>query len=357
MNENHVWSLVKAPKDQKPVNCKWVFKKKLAADGSISSYKARLVAQGFTQQYGVNYDETFAPVVRFESVRSLLSLAAEKGLLLHQMDVSAAFLNGELDEEIYMSQPQGFIIPGKENLVCKLQKSLYGLKQSPRCWNTALDGYLQDIGFENSKSDSCIYIRNRNNSFCVVAVYVDDLIIASKSIDEIETIKKSMNNRYKMKDLGALKYFLGINIMQDENNVFINQSSYIESLLGKFNFSNANPVKSPVECSIKLVKANESSDLCDVTLYQSAVGSLLYLSTKTRPDITFAVSNVARYCQKPTQQHWSAVKRIFRYLKGTIDFGIKYSKNPQGGVGVTSDKFVHLRNLMGMVSAKTLNSM
>ncbi|KAF2344435.1 Reverse transcriptase RNA-dependent DNA polymerase, partial [Trinorchestia longiramus] len=163
MNINSVWSLVECPKNKKPIRCKWIFKKKTGPDGNVCSYKARLVAQGYAQKFGVDYDETFSPVVRFESVRAVLALAAKHNLQLHHMDVATAFLNGELSEEIYLTQPEGFVSEGNENLVCRLNKSLYELKQSPKCWNTALDGHLKQLGFKQSKNDACIYTRNNVN--------------------------------------------------------------------------------------------------------------------------------------------------------------------------------------------------
>ena len=325
INENKVWTLAKLPSDVKPINCKWVFKRKIAGDGSLSTYKARLVAQGYTQKLGINYDETFAPVVRFESVRSILSLAVNNNFKLHQMDVSCAFLNGELNEEIYLSQPPNFVVKGKENYYLKLNKSLYGLKQSPRCWNSALDNFLKDIGFIRSSSDSCIYVRAIDDDLCIIAVYVDDIIIACKLDSIINDVKSSLSNRFQMKDLGVLRYFLGVNIEQDlsKGTIFVHQSTFVKNLLNKFEFQNAKPVKTPIDISSKSSTSNDN--LCDKVKYQSLVGSLLYLSTKTRPDIAFAVSNAARYCSSPTEFNLMRIKRILRYLNGTIDYGILYT--------------------------------
>ncbi|KAF2347866.1 Integrase catalytic core [Trinorchestia longiramus] len=208
MNINNVWSLVECPKNEKPIRCKWIFKKKTGPDGNVCSYKARLVAQGYAQKFGVDYDETFSPVVRFESVRAVLALAAKHNLQLHHMDVATAFLNGELSEEIYLTQPEGFVSEGNENLVCRLNKSLYGLKQSPKCWNTALDGNLKQLGFKQSKNDACIYTRVSNKGLCIIAVYVDDIIIASDCLDEINEVKSCLSAKYKMKYLGKLWHYV-----------------------------------------------------------------------------------------------------------------------------------------------------
>ena len=326
---NNVWTLVEPPRDRKPISCKWVFKKKIGSDGSVCSYKARLVAQGFTQKIGIDYEETFSPVVRFESVRTVLSLAAQHGLHVHHMDVSSAFLNGELSEELYMKQPDGFVMKGKENLVCKLSKSIYGLKQSAKCWNSALDSYLKELNFKQSSSDSCIYTLISDDDVCIIAVYVDDIIICCESLEYLSKMKSCLSTRFLMKDLGVLNYFLGVNIVQENNKIFINQSVYANNLLKKFGFENCKPVSTPVDISLEstLVKATDDSDIFDKEKYQSAVGSLLYLSTKTRPDINYAVCNVAKYCSNPTTRHWCAVKRIFRYIKGTCDMGILYDSH------------------------------
>lgn len=328
IDENNVWTLCELPSYVQPIKCKWVFKRKVDSNGNLSTYKARLVAQGFTQKYGINYDETFAPVVRFESVRALLSISVDKDMKLHQMDVSCAFLNGELEEEIYICQPPGFVVEGKENLYCKLHKSLYGLKQSPRCWNKSIDTFLKHLNFVQSDNDSCIYIRDRVNNFCVIAVYVDDLIIGCKSDTTVSDIKTKLSEKFSMKDLGLLKYFLGVNILQnfDKSTIFVNQSVYARSILKKFNFDNSKPVKTPVDVSVGSSIPNSDAPMCDKGLYQSAIGCLIYLSTKTRPDIAFAVGNAARFCSSPTEFNYMCVKRIFRYLCGTVDYGILYSR-------------------------------
>ena len=329
INENDVWDLVPAPTSSNIVGSKWVFKKKIGPNGDVESYKARLVAQGFSQKCGYDFDETYSPVVRFESIRAILSTSAEKGLHVHQMDVSSAFLNGDLKENIYMKQPDGFITPGKEDLVCKLKKSLYGLKQAPRCWNDAIDIFIKKLSFVQSESDPCVYIRCKNNDLCIIALYVDDIIVASKSSSQLEIVKSCLSERFKMKDLGRIKHFLGINIVQssDNNVISIDQTSYVKNILNKFNLDNVNPVKTPIDISSKLDCNDDNAKLFDEKMYQMAVGCLLYLSSRTRPDIAHAVGMIARYSSKPTVQHWTAVKRIFRYLKGSINFGLVYSKN------------------------------
>ena len=336
IRDNDVWDLVELPKQRTAIGCKWIFKRKPAADGSIERYKARLVAQGFSQQYGLDYDETFCPVVRFESLRTLIAFSVQNNFQLHQMDFTSAFLNGDLEEEIYMKQPEGFIEPGKENLVCKLKHSLYGLKQSSRCWNSVLDIQLKKMGFKQSSNDPCIYTLSGGETF-IIGVYVDDVILAGKDCKQMEEIKRKLAEKFDIKDLGELKYFLGVNIKVNNGSVWIGQPLYVEKLLKKYGMENAKAIRTPVDIGNKLVKADTNSEMIDPVLYQSAVGSLLYLSTKTRPDIAYAVNSVARFSSQPTKQHWVAIKRIFRYLKGTTRLGLLYKKDDSKSVIGFSD--------------------
>ena len=327
LDKHGVWNLTKLPDRRKAIGSKWVFRVKHNVDGSVERHKARLVAQGFSQKYGVDYDETFSPVVRFESLRTLIALSVQRGLKLHQMDVNTAFLNGELEEEVYMRQPEGFVVKEKEHLVCKLNKSLYGLKQSPRCWNYILDEHLQSMGFVQTPSDPCIYVAEGHDPF-IIAVYVDDIILAGTTDVKIAEVKQSIADRFEVKDMGELKFFLGVQIIQQSGKIWMGQSTYAENVLKKFGMENAKPVATPADSNSKLVKAEElDSELHNQAEYQSAVGSLMYLSCATRPDITFAVSNVAKFSANPTEEHWTAVKRIFRYLKGTVSYGLQYSSD------------------------------
>jgi hypothetical protein len=328
LKDNEVWELVELPEGRKAVGSKWVYKVKTDADGSIERYKARLVAQGFSQKYGTDYDETFCPVVRLESFRTIVALAVQNGLILHQLevDVTTAFLNGELEEVVYMRQPQGFIAEGQEHLVCKLKKCIYGLKQSPRCWNTALHNQLTTMEFVQADSDPCVYRDSGGETF-FIGVYVDDIILAGESEKRMKEVKDTLTKKFDIKDMGELHYFLGMKIQLDKTgDVWIGQPAYAESLLRKFGMSEAKPVSTPVDTSMKFIQAAEDEQCIDQQVYQSAIGSLLYLSVATRPDITFAVSNMARFSSKPTTQHRTGVKRIMRYLQGTINHGILYTK-------------------------------
>ena len=320
-----VWDLVVLPEGKKAVGSKWVYKLKIGANGKEERHKARLVAQGFNQKYGQDYDETFCPVVRSESIRSIIALAAKENLLLQQLDVSTAFLNGTLEEEVYMKQPEGFVKKGEEHLVCKLKKSIYGLKQSPRCWNTALDSHLKSIGLTQSQTDPCLYT-GKEGERILVAVYVDDILVATKTSKTMDRIKNCLAKKFNMKDLGNLKSFLGVQVQRDSSGIWIGQPGYAKKILRQFGMTESNPVSTPVDISQK-DQDSENSPSADRSVYQAAVGSLMYLSLWTRPDITYAVSKVARHSANPTHQHWIAVKRILRYLNGTYDRGIKYSSS------------------------------
>ena len=335
LHANDVWDLVELPKDRRAVGSKWIYKTKRNANGTVERHKARLVAQGYSQQYGQDYDETFSPVVRFESVRTVIAFAVQNDLKLHQMDVTTAFLNGELEEEVFMRQPEGYAVKGKENLVCRLKKSIYGLKQSPRCWNSVLDDYLKKLGFVQVPADPCLYVLASEGEICLIAVYVDDILLAGSCNKRLTAVKQALAKKFQVKDMGELHYFLGVKVIQDRKNkrVWIGQQSYTENILRQFGMEDAKTIRTPVDTSTKLVKGDDDEMCVDQSLYQSAVGGLLYLSLATRPDITFAVSNVAKYCTRPTNKHWTAVKRIFRYLKGTQNYGLCYSKDDSGCVG------------------------
>ena len=335
--ENKTWELVELPPGRKAVGCKWVFKLKHAGDGTVERFKARLVAKGYAQKYGIDYDETFSPVVRFSSIRFLLAFAVQNDLLIHQMDVETAFLNGKLDEEIYMQQPEGYVKPGEEHLVCKLQKSLYGLKQSSRCWNKASRECIEKIGFIQASADPCVFIRK--DALTIIGVHVDDLMIIARNMTEMKSVKDSLKLQFKMKDMGELHYYVGVCIVQDVKNkqVHLHQGQYIEKMLEKYKQTEAKPVSTPADLNVKLQKEDGFSRPVDATSYQSMVGSLLYAAIATRPDIAQAVGVVSKFCANPTQNHLTAAKRILRYLKATAYLGLSYKKCANGNLIGYSD--------------------
>lgn len=289
-------------------------------------HKARLVAKGYAQRHGVDYDEVFAPVARIETVRVLLALAARGGWEVHHMDVKSAFLNGDLAETVYVQQPPGFIV-GDGGKVLKLKKALYGLKQAPRAWNAKLDKELLALGFVRSKLDHAVYRRSKENSFLIVGVYVDDLIISGPDVDDIKMFKSEMKKKFNMSDLGLLSYYLGIEVKQDPSGITLCQSSYAAKIIDMAGMSNCNSSDTPMECRLKLSKKNEG-ELLNPTEYRSIIGSLRYI-INTRPDLAFAVGVVSRYMEAPGRDHWLAVKRILRYLKGTLGYGCKYEKGAE----------------------------
>ena len=255
--EHETWSLTKLPPGRKIVGSKWVFKVKLDENGEAARYKCRLVAQGYTQVQRVDYHETFAPVARFGSIRTLLATAAQRGMHVHQMDVHTAFLNGKLEEDIYMSQPEGFVVEGKEEQVCHLHRSLYGLKQSPRCWNRELNCHLLDSGFQQSKADPCVYFRWKNGNLNIVSIYVDDLILVVDLMKNLEQTKEELSARFKMKDLGQLRYSLGIVCEQRTGCIKLNQRPYIDNLVRRFGLDKACGVSTPADTCVKLVPKME----------------------------------------------------------------------------------------------------
>ncbi len=322
----NTWTLVPPPKGTcNVVDSKWIFKKKLDENGKIDRYKARLVARGFSQKYGIDYQETFAPVVRLNTLRAVIALAVDRNMEVHQMDVKTAFLNGELEETVYMRQPPGMTVEGKEEWVCRLNRSLYGLKQSSRQWNTVLDQNLKEMGFEQSVKDPCLYVKERPLTY--MTVYVDDLIIAGESTEAIQDVKDELKDRFCMTDMGRVHHLLGIKLTHGNNGgISLSQERYIRTMLNKFQLENMKLYSTPSDPSVVLEKHHddETAQLVDPTLYQSMIGSLMYCSLGSRPDIQYAVNVAARYCSKPNQHHMTAVKRIFGYLKGTIDMTLDY---------------------------------
>jgi hypothetical protein len=307
------------------VTSKWVFKIKRLADGSIDRYKARLVARGFTQQAGIDYDETFAPVAKFQSIRTILALAAMNHLELHQMDVKTAFLYGSLEETVYMEQPQGFE-RGKD-MVWKLDRSLYGLKQAPRAWYRTLDSSLKELGFTRTISDHSIYVRGARDDLIIVGVYVDDLTIAAARLDSLEEFKREMSKRYDMKDLGELHFILGLQVTRDraKRSLSLCQTQYIDSVLARFNMQDCKPAKYPLRAKTILKPRAADEEKADLALYLAVVGSLMYAMLGTRPDIAYAVGLLGRFSSDPSIEHWMAACGVLMYLKHTRMLGIEFS--------------------------------
>eukprot|EP01018_Ginkgo_biloba_P011369 Gb_30477 [translate_table: standard] len=321
---NDTWTLMELPLDKDMIGTKWIYKTKYKSDGSIDKHKVRLVAKGYAQQEGIDYIETFTPVAKMDTSRTVLVLAAQHGWIIYQMDVKSAFLNGYVDEEIYVEKPQGFEIVGKENKVYKWKKSLYGLKQAPRAWCLRINTYFQQKGFQKSSSDPNLYIKVIGSNILIVSLYVDDLIYTGNNHHMLHDFKVDMCKEFEMSDLGQLHYFLGIIIWQSGKEIFMSQEKYAMDILKKFNMSDCKPLATPVEFGLKLSKY-EYSDSVDATLYRKLIGSLVYL-TSTRHDIAYAVSLVSRFMADPKIEHWKTTKRILRYIRGTRDYGLQYKR-------------------------------
>jgi transposase InsO family protein len=334
--KNEVWVLVYLPPGRKAVKSRWVFKRK--AD---LRYRARVVAKGFTQIFGLDYDETFSPVARFESLRLLLALAALEDWEIHQMDVKSAFLNGLLDEEIYMEQPEGFVDPDHPDKVCLLKKAIYGLKQASRAWNKQFHGVLLDLGFTRTRSDAGVYHRHDDGGDVIIILYVDDITILGDSLNTIKQIKSSLANRYEMTDLGEITSYLGVNIKRDrsQKRLEIDQSHYIVEIVSRFGLADANPAPTPLPSGAEshLEKHDGEASQADIKLYQQMIGSLLYAQLGTRPDISFAVSRLAQYASNPSSHHIRLAKHVLCYLKGTSDLRLCYDGARGNGLYGHSD--------------------
>ncbi|KAG7532447.1 Reverse transcriptase RNA-dependent DNA polymerase [Arabidopsis thaliana x Arabidopsis arenosa] len=316
------WDITPLPHGVKPIGSKWVFRIKYNSDGTIERYKARLVALGNHQKEGVDFTETFAPVVKMQTVRLLLDVAAAKNWELHQMDVYNAFLHGDLKEDIYMKPPPGFKTADPSH-VCKLKKSIYGLKQAPRCWFEKLSVSLLKYGFVQSKKDYSLFTSIRGSTVLHVIVYVDDLVICGNDASVIAKFKTYLSQCFKMKDLGPLKYFLGIEVARNPEGIFLSQRKYCLDVIEECGLSGSRPAETPLEQNHKLASST-SSLFSEPDKYRRLVGRLVYL-THTKPEISYAVNMLAQFMQKPLLDHWEAALRLVRYLKGCPGQGILLS--------------------------------
>ncbi|KAG8927105.1 hypothetical protein FRC01_008017 [Tulasnella sp. 417] len=331
--KNNTWDLVDLPERRKALKGKWVFKLKHDPDGNPIKYKARFCVKGYEQVPGLDFTETFAPVARYESIRTLLAMATLKDWHVHQMDVKTAFLNGDIEEEIYIEQPEGF--KSGNNKVCKLNKALYGLKQAPRQWNKKIHQALIDLGFSCSKADTGIYIYQRQDEGekepMFIILYVDDVTLIAQNLTLLKSIKKKLANKFEMTDLGEISQYLGIRITRDRKNknMWLDQHKFIKDVLERFGMTNCKSVKTPFETNLKLFKSEEEVNPTRRELYMSIVGSLQYLANGTRPDIAYATNKLAQFSVNPSEEHITTAKHVLRYLKGTQDLRLTYRANPE----------------------------
>lgn len=335
LNKNNTWRIVEKPKNQKLVGCKWLYKMKPGATETAGvRYKARLVAKGFSQKEGVDYNEIFSPVVKHCSIRILLSLVAQHDLELHQMDVTTAFLHGRLIESIYMQIPEGVHVDEAERKACKLERSLYGLKQSPRQWYLRFDEYMVTNKFVRSEFDSCVYFKAEGKSYIYLLLYVDDMLIASNTSVGIASVKKILKAEFEMKDLGEAKVILGMQIKRSrhKDQITLTQESYLNKVLCRYNMNLSKSVSTPIKQGLKL-SAQQSPETEEERRkmmqipYASAVGSLMYAMVCCRPDLTYLMSVISRYMGDPGKAHWEAVKWALKYVRGSASRGLVFKKS------------------------------
>ena len=326
INGQQTWILKPLPDGKKSIGSRWLFKIKKNSEGKIERFKARFCAKGFTQVAGIDFDETYAPVAKMNSIRTILSIVTAENLEVQQADVDTAFLYGIMDMDVYVNQPTGFIEPGKADWVCHLMKSLYGTKQAARQWYKKVKGTMTKNGFTECQSDKCVYIRITKMEFSIVALYVDDVFIASRTMDGVKSILEFLKRDYSIKEMGDLHYYLGIKIERNRANkqMFLSQKSYVGQVVSKFGLSDCKPCHTPADVE-PLVKSDGMSTV--KYPYREAVGSMMYLMLCTRPDIANAVGCVAKYCDSYDSTHWIAVKRILRYLKTTINHCLVFTGN------------------------------
>ncbi|KAL8144668.1 hypothetical protein AgCh_003023 [Apium graveolens] len=343
LEANHTWEIVPLPPHKKVVGCKWLYKVKYLPDGKIDRYKARLVAKWFTKTEGLDFFDTFAPVAKMTTFRVLLALAARQNWDITQLDVTNAFLHGSLYEEVFMDIPQGYVIsneilqkyPGAQ-LVCKLIKSLYGLRQAPREWFDTLSTALLEFGFTQSFSDSSLFVLKRGSQLIMMLVYVDDMILTGNNSELMSQVKLFLASKFKIKDLGSLKYFLGIEIKRTAAGIFIHQNKYSLDIIKDVGYMDANPSLVPLDQHHNLTADSDSPVLSDLSAYRRLIGRLIYL-TITRPDLSYPVHILAQFMHKPQECHWLADLKLVRYIKHTCGQGILMSSTSSFNLRVFTD--------------------
>ncbi|GJR61116.1 retrovirus-related pol polyprotein from transposon TNT 1-94 [Tanacetum coccineum] len=320
-----VWELVPRPDYVMITTLKWIYKVKLDEYGDVLKNKAQLVAKVYRQEEGIDFEESFASVAQIEAIRIFIANAANKNMTIYQMDVKTAFLNGELNEEVYVSQPEGFVDPDHPTHVYLLKKALYGLKQAPRAWYNTLSRFLLDNKFSKGVVDPTLFTRKTGKHILLIQIYIDDIIFTSTDPNDCDIFSKEMSSKFQMSMIGQMLFFLGLQVSQSPGGIFINQSKYAHEILIKYGMDAFDPVDTPMVDRLKLDEEPLRIPV-DQTRYRGMVGSLMYL-TASRPDLVFAVCMCARYQAKPTKKHIEAIKRVFRYLRGTINWGLWYPKD------------------------------
>ena len=328
LQDNNTYTLTTLPPGRKCIGGRWVYNIKPGINNE-PKYKARFVAKGYTQVADIDYGETFAPTARMTSIRMLLQVAVHHDMIIHQMDVKSAYLNSDIDRDLYVKQPKGYekLSSNGDELVCKLQKSLYGLKQSSRNWNNTLNDYLLSQKFSRSYADPCLYTKFHDGLMIILLIWVDDILICTNSVDALNTFKTVLCQRFKMKDIGVMKWFLGIEVNFGENFVSISQSNFISKVLEKFNMLDAKVKSLPCDVDVNKFDCCDSKFLDNPKLYREIIGSLIYIMSCTRPDLSYVVTKLSQFMSKPTTAHLNYAKNVLRYLKGTKDQSIFFYKS------------------------------
>jgi hypothetical protein len=332
---NGTWEAAMLPSGRRAISTKWVFKLKESAEGSLR-HKARLVIRGFEQRSGIDYDETFAPVAKFVTIRVLLAVAAAKDWDIHQMDVKTAFMNPRLKEEVYMAFPEGYseFCPNPRDTsdgVLRLLKTVNGLKQAPKAWYEEIHGFFVACGLNRSNEDHNMYLSTK----LIIIIYVDDLLLFSRNIGDIMKMKSALSGRFEMSDLGEIRQFLGLQIERnrEKRQLFLHQTPYLRDIISRAGMATCNGVQTPMEANSHLCPYENEADITETTEYQSTVGSVMYAMLGTRPDLAYSISTLGKFCSAPIMSHHSALKKVIRYIKQTLNVGILYdgsSIDPEG---------------------------
>ena len=323
LHKTGTWDLVDLPSEKSVVGCKWVYKIKTRSDGTVDHYKAHLVAKGFTQEYEIDYEETFAYVTRLSSIRTLIAVSTALKWPLFQMDVKNVFLNGELSKEVYMKLPPGYSHPPRfPHRVFRLRQTLYGLKQAPRAWFENFNSTISQHGFLGSSFDTTLFLRQSSHSITILLLYVDDMIITGDDMQGIQDLKHFLGRQFEMKDLGPLNYFLGLKVSSSANGYYLTQAKYTYDLISQASITDSKIVDTPIEYNYHL-NSHDDESLSNATLYRQLVGSLIYL-TVTCPDISNAVHVVSQFMAALRSPHYAFVLRILRYLKSIIFDGLHF---------------------------------
>jgi hypothetical protein len=325
INKMKTWELVTLPPGKRAISCKWVFTRKPGLHGQGEQKKARLVAKGCQQHQGVDFDKTFTPIAKWHMIKAISALARISGWTIFHHDIKTAFLNGRNCHDVYMKQSLGYSQPGTQHLVCKLNRALYGLKQGSRNWYAKIHKFLIKNSLKQSSADGNLYYTRHNGKLIILVLYVDDLFITGNDITFINKLKTQLHQKFEMTNLGPCNQYLGLEFEQTPQGLRLHQTSYAQSIVDDFGLTDCNPTRTPLPTGLKLRK-DTKTPYVDRHLYQQMVGKLIFL-TNTRYDIAFSVNLVARYMQAPQQAHLQAIQSIIRYIKGTTQTGLFYSRN------------------------------